>query len=413
VIPPVMTPPVTSQPLTTPPLTYQPQTSPTVASFGRNIGNTGTTAVASSKDANAGASGTTTATTAVGDAELSGNASGSTQALAKFGITGVSVAAGAEGHTDVMVTIGDGYVTYGVQGDVMAQAKAGPTGVKASAEALAQTDVKGGAEGSLHGAGTGNVSATVATFALAKSTNEYGLKLQEGKFVVSSKNTVGVGASIGATAGISGSGGSVSIGTTVYSPGTLGGTFSATAGYSGGKISVGLNLGAEIGIGGLDVNIAFSVDADKVVNGLATFGEKTAGFIGYKILEGNEEPGPNELVTNGNAIGDAAARYAYFVAHPDWAKAQHDVYGEDYQEAVKFTNGYRALLEDTARLISDEAANRAKFLDLLKTDPAAAVEFSHSSNFAERAKQTERDLLSRATAYGVALQVVEGKLAYK
>jgi hypothetical protein len=379
-----------------PPVYYQPVTMPELDGFGRNITVTGTAVKAGPTGAGAAASGTVDGNTSLGNAELSANASGATQALAQVGIKGISLAASAGGHTDVMMTIGDGYVTYGLQGDAAATAKLGKDGLALSAEAIAQMRVKGGASGSLGAAGDGEVSATTATFVYAKAENEYGLK--DGKIVAKSENSFGVGASAGATGEISGSVGSVSAGATVYTPGSFGGKIGADVGYEDGKISVALDLGGTFGVGGLDFSIGFSIN----VGGA------------WDSIVGKHKNALDRLEESWRMGGDPVARFAYLNEHPEWRHANayfnDAAHADGYDKTVAFFNQYSDLLNGIQKLVAEEKAEQTKFMDLLKKDPAAAVQYSHNNGAFANQQAKEWQLAQKAQALGVRLVVNDGAL---
>jgi filamentous hemagglutinin family protein len=373
-----------------PPVTYQPVTVPTLGSFGRTINASGTAATSGAGSANAGASGVTAGDVTIGGADISAYASGSTQALAKAGITGVSVTASAGGHTDVTMTVGAGYALAGAQGDVRAGAQIGPTGVSESVHAVAQADVRGGAAGSLGGGvGTGNISATATTFAFAEASNTYGLK--DGKLSLTSKDMVGVGASIGIAGGISGSVGSVAGGATVYTPGTFGGNFGITGGYDDGRVSVAINLGAELGIGGLGVDFSFSIDLGSLFH---------------------HESARDRLYEAYNLRGDPVARYAYLMEHPNSLDPELGNYSE-YTDTFNFRRDYQALLVSISEVSVQEDVARTNFLTLLKTDPLAAVELVHSGAYGKKQQDLERELITKAKALGVKLLMGNGKVTLK
>lgn len=369
--------------------------------FSYDIERTNGESNASVSLANATVSGEASGTTGLGSADLSGKASGATEALAKAGITGISLAASATGKTEVMVTIGPGYVTYGVQGDVAAEAQLGKDGLELSAEAKAQMAATGGAKGSLGAAGDGDVSATAATFVFAKAENTYGLK--NGKIVATSKNEVGGGASAGVTGEISGAVGSVKLGATVYSPGSLGAEFGATAGYSDGKVSIGLNLGGTFGLGGFSLNLDISLDFSAV-----------SDF--FSSIFGHRKDPLDRLEDSFGMRDNPLARIAYLNEHPEWRKApgyfSDAAHADSYRQTVEFVDDYYRLIRAVQDLATDEAAARTEFLKLVEKDPAAAVKYSHDSDRFEPLRSREAGVYGLAMHLGIKLVVDNGTVSF-
>jgi hypothetical protein len=68
---------------------------------------------------------------------------------------------------------------------------------------------------------------------------------------------------------------------------------------------------------------------------------------------------------------------------------------------------YGELAKSTEKLVKDQQAWQATMLELLKTDPAKAVEFSRNKpDF----WQQQFDVKYQATKLGLALKVVDGEL---
>ena len=83
-----------------------------------------------------------------------------------------------------------------------------------------------GLSGSAGALGTGTADATAAVFATVGAEQTAAFK--DGKIVTKLETTVGVGASAGVHGGLSGSTGSIDVGATIYSPGSLGGKLNWT-----------------------------------------------------------------------------------------------------------------------------------------------------------------------------------------
>lgn len=383
---------------------------------GRTVTATGTAGTVQINGTGVGASGTasgvTTASTNVGAANLSAQASGATAALARAGITGVNVEATAGGHVDVQVKVGPGYVQYGLQGDAKLDAQLSALSAKLNAEVKVQAYSQTGAEGSLGGGASGKVDATASTFVYAQTENAYSYK--DGKIQAKLDHSAGVGASVGTHGGVSGAVGSVDAGVTLYSPGVVGAKFDWTGGYSNGALTVGIDLGAKIGIGGLDLSINFTVDPDKMFRaiGSSDFAQGLAGAFG---MTGGPS-GDNMFIRMNKATemkNDPAGRFAILQSNPDWKTWQssdpNSTFSAQYRDNVAFYNSYQSLLKNTADAVQREVETQKTFMNLLATDPKKAVEFAHAGNL------RNNDLNSikfQAQQLGVKLTSSDGKLAF-
>ncbi|MCD2511828.1 hypothetical protein [Comamonas endophytica] len=67
--------------------------------------------------------------------------------------------------------------------------------------------------------------------------------------------------------------------------------------------------------------------------------------------------------------------------------------------------------ERTASLITKQTEVQARFMELLRTDPAAAIEYSRSGELAQM-KRAQSELAYDASRLGVQLAVADGKVAY-
>jgi hypothetical protein len=206
----------------------------------------------------------------------------------------------------------------------------------------------------------------------------------------------GVGASTGVSGGVSGEGGAVQGGATVYSPGSIGGNFTVGAGYSNGVIEVSLDLGAQLGIGGLELKLNFGIDVGKVG---AVFSDLVHGD-GPSIYERQRDADRHAL----SLVNDPAGRFAYLSGNPDW---NHD--GDGSRDNAVFLQQYTDMLKATAKMVTDEQTWQKTFVDLLKTDPAKAVEFSRNKpDFTDQ----YWDVRMQASRLGVRMRVQDGQLVY-
>jgi filamentous hemagglutinin family protein len=321
-------------------------------------------------------------------------ASGVATALAKFGVTGVTVSATADGHVDISISSGPVDASVGAQGEVGVDMKIGRTGVKIDADATVGAYASGGVHGGPGGGLDGNVNVTTGTFAYATTTYNYGIT--NGVLTMTTGAHAGTGVSAGVSGGFTGEAASVAGGATVYSPGVVGGNFSVGGGYADGVVSFSLDIGAQIGIGGLDLKLNFGVDVGKVG---AVFSSLFHGS-GPSIDERQRDADSHAL----SLKNDPAARFAYLSGNSDW---NHDNDGSS--DNAVFLQKYRDMLAGTTKMVTDQQNWQKTFVDLLKTDPARAVEFSRNKpDFRGQYVDVQR----QATSLGVKLRVADGQLTY-
>jgi filamentous hemagglutinin family protein len=321
-------------------------------------------------------------------------ASGVATALAKFGVTGVTVSATADGHVDISISSGPVDASVGAQAEAGVDMKIGRTGVKIDADATVGAYASGGVHGSLGGGVDGNVNVTAGTFAYATTSYQYGIT--NGVLTMTTGAHAGAGTSAGVSGGFDGGAVSVAGGATVYSPGVVGGNFSVGAGYSNGVVSFSFDLGAQIGIGGVDLKLNFGVDVGQV-------GEVFAGLFhgsSPSVYDRQRDADSHAL----SLKNDPAARFAFLTANPDW---NHD--GDGSSDNAAFLQKYNGLLGATTRMVTDQQNWQKTFIDLLRTDPAKAVEFSRSKpDFTSQ----YWDVKTQASMLGVKLRVADGQLVY-
>jgi len=353
--------------------------------FETNVGPNGAGAVAG------GAAETDLASGAV---DVNAQASGVATALASFGVSGVTVSATADGHVDITISSGPVEASVGAQAETGVKMKVGRTGVKIEADATVGAYASGGVQGGLGGGLDGNVNLTSGTFAYATTSYNYGVT--NGVLTMTTGAHAGVGASTGVSGGFSGEAGSVQGGATVYSPGSIGGNFTAGAGYSNGVIEVSLDLGAQIGIGGLELKLNFGIDVGKVG---AVVSDLFHGG-GPDIYERQREADSHAL----SLVNDPAARFAYLSGNADW---NHD--GDGSRANAAFLQQYTDMLKATTKMVTDQQAWQKTFIDLLQTDPAKAVEFSRAKPDFTRQYW---DVNMQAGRLGVRMRVEDGQLVY-
>jgi len=386
--------------------------------FGRNItineSSGSVTTEGASGRVQGSASGVAGAEVQLGPVNLSTQASGAASALLTYGVTGVTLRANAGSHIDVMMQVGPGYVMAGLQADAALESTLGPTGAALAAQVKVGASATAGASGSLgNGVGDGHLSTTVSSFAIART--DYAIGLKDQKLQQSLDLVIGSGVSAGARGGISGSTGAIDAGVTVYSPGTFGAKLDISAGIKNGALTVGLDIGAQIGIAGLGLSFSFSIDPMAVAEVL------TKAILGVFGISLDNRPSPDwwgKALPRSEALkSDPVARFKYLAENPGWREystnasystAQNDA---SYRAAAEFYNAYQSMQERTASLIVKQTQVQARFMELLKTDPAAAIEYSRSGELSQM-KQVQFDLAYDASRLGVQLAVTDGKVAF-
>lgn len=348
-----------------------------------------------------------------GNTQLSGQAGTAAQALASLGVTGLKVEAEASVHADAELRSGAGFLSAGVQANAGTELQAGRTGAQLSAEANAGASTRGGAEGDI-GIGDGSATGTVSVFAYARADNEWTFK--DGKLVSKFDEAIGVGASAATNVGFSSGPGSVDAGVIVYSPGSLGGKFDFSSGYSSGTLSLGLDLGAQIGIFGAGVSLNVSIDLTSISQSMGD--NKTvqaiANFLGFTI-PGAPRPDPPHLSFERGMIwkDNPEKRVSYLQENPAW---------KDYYPKLDDTNGYRqkhdmaffmdkydALNKQAQALLQRELTYQSTFFNLLKTDQQAAAQYI-ASDSVKAMKAEEVRLKNEFASIGMKMAMKNGKI---
>lgn len=342
----------------------------------------------------------------LGNAQLSGQAGSAAEALIKFGVTGVKAKAEAGVHADGRIDSGAGFVMAGVQAGVEAEMEAGREGAKLAAEAIAGANAKGGADGDI-GIGTGKADGTVSVFAYARSDNEWTFK--DGKLVTKFDDSIGVGASAATSIGFSSGPGAVDAGVIVYSPGSLGGTFDFSGGFSDGTISLGIDLGAQIGIfgGGFSLNVSFDVTGFGRSLGDNSTVQAITNFFGFSI-PGTAKPDPASTAGPAAASkrGNPQDRFSYMSQNPEWKNDGHN-----YVENTAFMTQYTTLQKRAEALVAREVNYQKTFLDLMKTDPQRAVDSLRNDSTAAM-KADEVTLRNDLANMGLKMAMQDGKLVF-
>jgi hypothetical protein len=266
----------------------------------------------------------------------------------------------------------------------------GLSGVQLSATSVLQAAVE--IAGS-HGAGAaGQIDYSAATAVYATAGAQATASWDNGVKIVTDEH-VGVGVKAGGAATLKGDAGSVSGGASVYTPGSLGGQFSISPGYSDGTLSVSLNLGAQLGIGGLNVNLGFSIN-------FASAGETIGGWF-------SSDNRTRYQKSRDHAYGlKPAERIAYLRSTDDWRRAGTGTQGLDESLAR-----YASLESSIRDAQQTQVRMQDTFLGLLKTDPAAAIAYAHKTDITAKAAALDASMFSWARYIGVRLDARDGQMA--
>lgn len=379
--------------------------------YGRNIDATGAdTAVvigSTGVRASAGAAGVVSADVDVGPANLSGQASGSVDAMARVGPTGITLQANANAHADVTVRLGDAYLTYGAQADGQLTAKLGRNGAQLSAEARAAAYEQLGIDTDIGGVGDLSASGTTAGFATASAEGR--MTYEDGRLVQRLETEIGVGLSAGGAFGLSGSAGRVDAGATIYSPGSLGAAVNWSGGYSDGMLSLGIDIGAKIGLGGLQIKLDVAIDVSTPVAMFTDIGNSFLASFGPRPRPPAPDNWDYAVYRAHQLANDPVARYAYLKLNPTAAEKKPGQSHNDQEAASNalFLYNYNRVVSDANALLNDQRNAQQQLLALLKTDPQKAIEMTHSGVFSNLASR-QRIVLSNANSVGVKLQVHNG-----
>jgi filamentous hemagglutinin family protein len=401
-----------------PPLSgyYSSTNSENTFKFQDAAAGTGTATATSTTKDSAGASGTAqakdTETVTIDGVDVSLDSSAAVYALAKVGVTGVTLSVGADAHVDVKMTVGAGYVEYGAQADAEAKLSADRKGLQLGASVIIAAVGQAGVAGSIGAAGTGSIDVTNSTFVYAKT--DLAATFKDGKVTTTESFQYGSGVSVGTELGLSGKVGSVDAGVTVYSPGSVGVQFNYTAGYSDGALSVSLGYGAEALFGGFGGTLSFSLNIGAEVRTVSDFATKTIDSVGNTIegwLHLNDspppppQPTPDDLAERANQLeGDPVARYAFLVANPSWSAS-------GVGTNAQFFGDYQALVWEINTQVYNEAHQQAEMTHLISSgDIQGAVALAHSGISVESDAHSEADIQYWAKYLKVHLTASNGAL---
>ena len=338
--------------------------------------------------------GTQTGTsTTLGVATLSEESRASAGASAGASATGAKAQADATTETTLTVDFGAGSLSVGAKAGAGAGASVGKDGAKVSAETSVSANVEGGGGGSAGPVGDVAGKGTVEVNAGAKGEGTATIK--DGKITTGGDLSAGVSASATGQFGVSGSVGSADATATLVSPGSVGGSGGANAGYSDGALSVSMNLGAKLGIGGFNLKLDFKINLGDIVGDLKDAFEPVTSFFGGSSEP--DDPAGDAFRTAESLKGDPLRRLAFLQQNSDWKS-----YNENEIFFMKLElSSFEAMLEGYPRLIAYQQSSQATMLQLLKTDPAAAIEYAHTHEFNRQVRDWEGSILDSAASLGL------------
>ncbi|MFZ3084433.1 filamentous hemagglutinin N-terminal domain-containing protein [Rhodoferax ferrireducens] len=343
--------------------------------------------------------GTQTGTsTTLGAATLSEESKASAGVSAGASSSGAKAQADANAETKLTADFGAGSVSVGGQAGASADVSVGKDGAKVSAETSASANLEGGGGGSAGPVGDLKGKGTLEVNAGAKGEGTATIK--DGKITTGGDLSAGVGASVTGQFGVSGSVGSADATATLVSPGSVGGSGSASAGYSDGAVSVSMNLGAKLGIGGFNLKLDFSINLGDIVGELEDAFKPLTDFFG-----GSSKPDPvgDAFRTAESLKGDPLRRLAFLQQNSDWKSYDKNAISDSERDLAFF----QALLEGYPRLIAYQQSAQETMLQLLKTDPAAAIRYAHDNEFSRQTRNWEDSILRDAQSLGLKF-VVDG-----
>ncbi len=336
-----------------PPLSPPSATNSAVADKSASMRSTNASANSSRYSAGAQAIAITTSTGAVAGVEFIASA----DAEATAECSGIGCKAKVTAGVEVEHELSDSE-KLAAEARASAEARAGlsRTGFKLAGTATAKAGVGVEGERTLDGAGDLSYGGSIDAVAGAQATATAGYK--DGKVGFTTGGQVGAGFTASTNVGLAGDVGSVSASPSISSPGSFGGQFKFEPGYSDGVLSVSMNLGAQIGLGGLNLNIDLSLNLGAVAD----------------FFDTNKKPRREKSRDIAESLSsDPLGQIAYLKSTDDW-RGQWDVKGP-YQAKI---DKYDALVNEIPKALQASADLQNRILTLMATDPAAAVELVRS-----------------------------------
>ena len=249
-----------------PPALTNPVITPTASTTASATGTTTTTATVGllSGGAGAGATGSISITQTNADgSSLAAVAGGSVAAEAGYTATGATATVALSGNVSLIITQGPVTINYGAFADASAKVEVSLKDLTIAAGGEVMVGAQEGitVAGNLGSGMSGSTGLQAQVFGTANG--ETTMSLKNGANLGTS-GFIGVGASIGVDGSLSGGGVTGSIGATLYSPGSLYIGAKVESGYEDHTLTLGLNLGISLLIGGVELSPKISFSTEKL-----------------------------------------------------------------------------------------------------------------------------------------------------
>jgi len=354
--------------------------------------------------ANTGNYGETQSTSGVGSANAIHSAEYLAKVKAQLEPFGGSAEAAFESQVKVLLQSGvsEESITAKLAADALA--KIGPTGLSAESSAKLSAELGVAVKGAIGNGFDGKFSTVAELQAAVQANSKIGLI--DGAITFAQEASIGGGTSIVILTGLSSSAGSVDIGAGVYSPGSFGGKFQVASGYKDGSVSLGFDLGAKLGIGGVALKFNFSIDIDNAYSKLTDANLALTAMLTMRSVESFHDYPKEALQTAKDLQGDALSRLSFLATNNNWQSlGKTDPNNPDYIQALKDLATFTAIQEDYKALIKDETKFQRDMLYWIQRDPNVAVGISHSRDFMSTFHQEEYRITSAALALGLSIQL--------
>jgi len=310
-------------------------------------------------------------------------AEANTGAVAGCNVLGCKASADAHAEASVELSADD---KLKLEADAYAKVKAGLSlsGVELSAKTVAQLAVE--VAGSHGAGGAGDVNYSVIAAAVAGAQAKGVASWDDGLKLVTGIQT-GVGVTVGASGGLSGDVGSISATPSITSPGSFGGQFEFSPGYSDGVLSVSMNLGAQIGLGGLNLNIDVSINLGAV-----------SDF--FKNALDDRTVYEKSLDYANTLDDDPLQQIAYLESTSAW-----NMPWLDNSKLKNTLTEYHWVMAEMKDAKQNEMDKQNYVLALMASDPAAALAYIHKEDFFNSYAIQEREANIARGLYGLNLHL--------
>lgn len=304
---------------------------------------------------------------------------------ATAGCNPIGCTAGANAHAETYAEL-SADDKLKLEADAYAKLKAGlsTSGVELSAKTVAQAAVE--VAGSHDAGAAGDINYSVIGAAVAGAQAKGVASWDDGPKIVTGIQT-GVGVSGGVSTGISGEVGSISAAPSIYSPGSFGGQFAFSPGYSDGVLSVSMNLGAQIGLGGLNLTLNVSLDLGAVSDFFNSWKDNRTKYQKARDYAFSLESDPLQQI-------------AFLEGTSDWRET-----GQDISKLNNILDEYHRITNEMKKAKDNELYEQNYVLTLMKSDPAAALAYIHQKDFFNSYAIQENEQNIARALYGLNLHL--------